>query len=237
VLYQIPLELLRFLIVFIIQGGIIFTILYLAIQILLRVRDRTKTSLALFYILLVVGLVFNILFVLISSTGEAYLIKIVYILASYFIVFPFIFIIIFINTLLKMTDKFTLKSIVIIVVIYGVLCGLLYLIPQGITFTPDWNPIYSPVFGSIASIFFTGTITIPTIVYSYRLYKIFKAPNLRRRLRLLLIGIFLIIFSIYGAIFFNTALQTSIKSAYALIAIIIEFIAALLIYLGFGREL
>ena len=236
-LNQLPLELLRFIIVFILQGSLIIVFIWLALRILMRKRDRTKLALALFYVFIIIGLFFNILFLSVASTGNDILIIITYILTSYFIFFPFIYIVIFLNTLLKLEDEFTLKKIILIVLLYGICTGLLYLIPDGITFTAQWTPIFNPVFGIMVAIFFTLSITLPTIIYSYRLYKIFKAPNLRKKLRIFLIGVILIYFAIYGALFFNTITITSIKSIYALIAITVELIAGILFYIGFGRDL
>ena len=65
----------------------------------------------------------------------------------------------------------------------------------------------------------------------------FEAENLKKRLRLYLVGFIMIIGAIYGAIYFITTDNVLFKSIYGVFALIFEVTAALLIYYGLGRKL
>lgn len=212
-----------------------FTIL--GFKILKRNRKRSSISLFAFYSLISVGLVMNIIFILTILTNDPLIISIAYNVASYFIIFPFVFILIFINVILKMEENFTLRKIIIIIIIYGILCWTLYLIPGGITFIPNWVPVYSLPFFIYLLIVFTGYLTIPTIFYSLRLYTLFKARNLKSKLRLFLVGVYLMLAVVYGAIYFNTTSDPIFKTVWSIFAFFMEIIAGLLVYYGIGKDL
>ena len=184
-----------------------------------------------------VGLLMNIIFILLISSNNNVVISISYNIASYFIVFPFIFILIFINVILKMEENFTLKKITIIIVLYGILCSTLYIFPGGITFTSNWIPVYSISFFIYVNIIFTGCITIPVLFYSIRLYSLFKARNLKEKLRILLIGIYLMLGIVYGGIYFNTTSDPIFRTVWGACAFSMEITAGLLLYYGIGKEL
>ena len=227
----------RIIVAFISQAFIIVLFSFIVFKILKRNRKRSSITLAAFYLLVSVGLFMNIIFILLISSGNNIAISISYNLASYFIVFPFIFILIFINVILKMEENFTLKKMTIIIVIYGVLCSTLYMFPEGITFTSNWVPVYSLPFFIYVNIIFTGYITIPILFYSIRLYNLFKARNLKEKLRILLIGIYLMLGTVYGGIFFNTTSDPIFRTLWGVCAFSMEITAGLLLYYGIGKEL
>ena len=202
-----------------------------------RNRKRSSVTLAAFYLLLSVGLFMNIVFILLIPSENNVVIHISYSLASYFIIFPFIFILIFINVILKMEENFTLKKITIIIVIYGVLCSTFYIYPEGITFTSNWSPVYSIPLFIYVNIIFTGYITIPILFYSIRLYRLFKARNLKEKLRILLIGVYLMLGTVYGAIYFNTTSDPIFRTMWGVCAVSMEITAGLLVYYGIGKDL
>ncbi len=227
----------RIIIVFISQAFIIVLFFILAFKILKRKRNRSTITLSAFYILMAIGLMFNILFIIITPLGNKNILFIIYILASYLILFSFIFIVMFINIILKLEEIFTIKKIIGIIVIYGVLCSLLYFLPGGISFTLNWIPIYSLPLFIIISIFFTCFITVPTVHYSIRLYRVFKARNLKERLRLYLFGITLMMIVFYGGIYFITTSNELFKVLWSVFAFVTEIVAGLLVYYGLGRNL
>lgn len=227
----------RIIVAFVSQTFIIILFSFLVFKMLKRNRKRSSITLAAFYLLLSVGLFMNIIFILLISSNNSVVISISYSLASFFIVFPFIFILIFINVILKMEENFTLKKIAIIIVIYGVLCSSLYIFPGGITFTSNWIPVYSIPFFIYVNIIFTGYITIPILFYSIRLYNLFKARNLKEKLRILLIGIYLMLGAVYGGIYFNTTSDPIFRTVWGICAFSMEITAGLLVYYGIGKDL
>ncbi len=227
----------RIIVAFISQTFIIILFFFLVFKILKRNRKRSSITLAAFYLLLSVGLFMNIVFILLIPSDNNVVISISYSIATYFIVFPFIFILIFINVILKMEENFTLKKITIISVIYGVLCSTLYIFPEGITFTSNWIPVYSILLFIYVNIIFTGYITIPILFYSIRLYILFKARNLKEKLRIFLIGIYLMLGTVYGAIYFNTTSDPIFRTVWGICAFSMEITAGLLVYYGIGKDL
>lgn len=227
----------RIMVAFISQTFIIILFSFLVFKMLKRNRKRSTITLAAFYLLLSVGLFMNIIFILLISSDNNVVISISYSIASYFIIFPFIFILIFINVILKMEENFTLKKITIISVIYGVLCSTFYIFPGGITFTSNWIPVYSIPLFIYVNIIFTGYITIPILFYSIRLYRLFKARNLKEKLRILLIGIYLMLGTVYGAIYFNTTSDPIFRTVWGVCAVSMEITAGLLVYYGIGKDL
>lgn len=136
-----------------------------------------------------------------------------------------------------MEENFNLKKITIIVTLYGILCWSLYLVPGGITFTSNWTPVYSIPFFIYLFVIFTSYLTIPTIFYSIRLYTLFKARNLKDKLRLFLSGVFLMLATVYGAIYFNTTSEPIFKTLWSIFAFFMEIAAGLLVYYGIGKDL
>ena len=98
----------------------------------------------------------------------------------------------------------------------------IYLIPEGITFSPTWVPTYSFALFIVLYIYFTVFMTILTL-------------NPLRHIDPL--GFIMIIGAIYGAIYFITTDNQLFKSIYGVFALIFEVTAALLIYYGLGRKL
>jgi hypothetical protein len=114
---------------------------------------------------------------------------------------------------------------------------ILYLMPEGITFDSNWVPTYNLLFFVLIYLFFTIYITVPTTYYSARLYKLFKARNLKYRYRLYLIGIYLMLANVYGGIYFIATYNQLFKTIYSVIAFFMEIAAGLLVYYGLGKDL
>jgi len=225
----------RIIVVFVSQSVMSVLFLIIGFKIIKRNRTRAHLSLFLFYVMLVFGFIFNIVFVLLAPTNNEPLITLFYILSSFFIAFPFVFNLLFVIILLKL--EFSKLKIGIIIVLYGAVCLSLYFIPDGISFSSTWVPTYSFAFFIVLYIYFTVFMTIPTIFYSIRLYRNFEAENLKKRLRLYLIGFIILIGAIYGGIYFIATNNQLFKSIYGFFALVAQITAALLIYYGLGRNL
>ena len=227
----------RLIIVFVSQSFIIVVLSILGFKILKRNRKRAQISLFLFYILLVLGLVLNIAFVLLTPTNDEVLLRTFYIMSSFFIIFPFIFNLLFINIMLKMEEVFTVPKMIVIVIAYGVGCFSLYLIPDGIVFSPTWVPTYSFTLFIVIYVYFTVFMTIPTLFYFFRFYRMFEAQNLKKRYRLYFIGIIIIMVIMYGGIYFITTNNQFFKTVYGLFGFVFEIVAGFLVYYGVGKNL
>ena len=230
-------ETLRLLIIFVPQLFDSVLFLFLIYKILKRNTNRSSLMLSGFYFSVGAGIIMNIIAVLFAFFQPGAIVAILYFIATYLIIFSFIFIVIFILSLLKLRDVFTLKKAFIITLIYGIIWLILLLYPGGLTFTENWAPVYSWHLFLTANIFFTVSITLPIIIYSIRLYNSFEADNLKKKLKIFLFGIALIIPIIYGVILSNTWHDTLFRTVWGIVTIVLLFASALLIYYGIGKEL
>lgn len=228
-------EWIRTLFILIVNPFLVLFLLIIAYKVLKRKRDRASITLSSFYIILGAGLTINIIYFLVTFAEVEIVLYLLYYLSSFLTIFSFIFIIAFINIILKV--DFTNKKYFLIVFFYALGCVSIHLFPGGITLTENWTPVYSWVFFILAYIFFTFFIVVPSIFYSIRLSRKFIDQNLKKKLKMFLIGITGMISTLYGAILFNTWQEPIFKSIYSVLVIIVLFTSGLLIYYGIGRTL
>ena len=184
-------DLSRIVIIFIGQLILASIFLFIAIKLLRRTRPRPIITLSILYFLLTTGFIFNVLHVIIAviQPENAVLLIVIYFLSFYPLLFSLIFLLTFIISILKLGDVFTLKKQLIITLIYGFVTFLIFMIPDGITFTEQGQPIYSWTFFTAIYTSFTIFIAIPTILYSRRLLRTFQDKILKKKLKTFLIGV------------------------------------------------
>lgn len=226
----------RALFILIVYPFLVMLFLILAYKVLKRNRNRASITLSVFYIILGAGLLLNIIFLLATAVTEVEIVLyLLYYLSSFLTIFSFIFIILFINIILKV--DFTNQKYFLIVFFYALGCISIHLFPGGITFTEDWTPIYGWIFFILAYTFITFTVVAPSILYSIRLSRKFIDRDLKKKLNIFLIGITGVIFTLYGAILFNTWQEPIFKSIYSILGLVILITSGLLIYYGIGKSL
>jgi hypothetical protein len=111
--------------------------------------------------------------------------------------------------------------------------------PGGISLdeSNNWRPMFSWYFFILLAFFYTITILIPTIHYSVKLYSFFQAQNLKRKYRNFMMGVFGMLFVIYGAALFNTWQNDLFRVIWSIITISLITPSAFLIYFGIGPKL
>jgi len=226
-------------IIFISQLILATIFLFIAIKLLRRTRPRPIITLSILYFLLIAGFIFNILHVIIRTIHpeNVVLLKVIYFLTFYPLLFAPIFLLTFIISILKLGDVFTIKKQLIITLIYGFVTLLIFFIPDGITFTEQWQPIYSWAFFTAIYTSFTIFITIPTIWYSRRLVRTFQDKILKKKLITFLIGVFAMYSVIYGAVLYLTWQNPLFRTIWGVVTFFLMIPSGILIYLGIGREL
>lgn len=226
----------RALFILIVYPILVILFLILAYKVLKRNRNRASITLSMFYIILGAGLMLNIFFLLATAvTDVEFILYLLYFSSSFLTIFSFIFIIIFMNIILKM--DFTNKKYLLIILLYALGCILIHLFPGGITLTENWTPVYGWIFFILAYTFITFTVVAPSILYSIRLSRKFIDRDLKKKLNMFLIGITGVIFTLYGAILFNTWQEPIFKSIYSVLGLVILITSGLLIYYGIGKSL
>jgi len=226
-------------IIFISQLILASIFLFIAIKLLKRTRPRPIITLSILYFLLIAGFIFNIIHVIIRTIHpeNVLLLEVIYFLTFFPLLFAPIFLLTFIISILKLGDVFTLKKQLIITLIYGFVTLLIFFIPDGITFTEQWQPIYSWAFFAAIYTSFTIFITIPTIWYSRRLVKTFQDKILKKKLITFLIGVFAMYSVIYGGVLYLTWQNPLFRTIWSVVTFFLMIPSGILIYLGIGREL
>ena len=214
---------------------LIILYLILAYKVLKRKRSRPSITLSTFYVIMGSGLILNIIYLLATVNEVEIILYLLYFSSSYLMIFSFIFIIIFMNIMLKV--DFTNKKYFLIVFFYALGCILIHFFPGGITFTENWTPVYSWKFFILAYTYITFSVVAPTILYSIWLSRKFIDRDLKRKLKMFLIGITELIFMLYGTILFNTWQEPVFKYIYSIVGLFIIISSGLLIYYGIGKSL
>ncbi|MFW9945493.1 MAG: hypothetical protein ACFFBZ_07535 [Promethearchaeota archaeon] len=218
--------------------GIVF--LFLAFRILKRSRSQLSLTLSVFYILIGIAVIINLIFLLVTPTRIDILLYILYFLTSYLILFAFIFIVVFIHNLLKIDSIYSYKKYSMIILLYGIGCFILLIaVPEGIRISSEtnWVPVYSWTFLLVEYVFYTCFITISTLIYATKLYLKFKDKNLKKKLRFFILGILGMIFILYGIVLFNTWQDVTFKTVWSISSFFIMVPSALFIYYGIGQNL
>ena len=230
-------DLLRLLVILIPQPFIAFLFFFLSFRLIRRKKTRPTLTLVIFYVLIAFGFIFNAITQFLALLGLETLIFLFYFISSYLLLFSFIFILLFIITILKTELQFQKQNYLLIVFIYAISSALLYLTPDGIVINENGSVLYSTPFFIIVYAFFTLSITIPTFLYSTKLYATFKDKNLKKKLRLFLVGIVQALVIIYGAVLFNTTTDLLYKSIWGVFAFFLLVSASLCIFYGLGKNL
>ena len=228
------LDLGRILIVFILQQSLAAIYIIISIIILKRKINRFSFLLSLFYIFTGGGFILNAIFISFTTflPINEILLYSLYFLAFNLIFVANIFVLVFIINLLKIKsdkrDILIISSFILIIIITD-------FIPGGITFDADWRPIFSWYYFLTITLFYTFSILIPTLYYSYRLYSQIETKNLRKKLFIFISGLIGIIIIQYGAALFNT--YPPFRNVWSIIAFLITIPSVIFIYYGIAYRL
>lgn len=220
----------RFSFVLIPNSFIIILFYYLAFKLLKRNFNKSTFTLSLFYIIPATGLLFNIIFVPLSTSNVGFFI---YFIAAYLLIFGMVFLVTFMINLLYV--NFTIKLQILIIISYAVILFLLLIFPEGIKII-DGIPLYSWNFLIIVYLFFTFFILFPNIFLSLKLLKVFKDKILKKKLRLFISGCIGMVFIFYGLILRNTWQNSLFKLLWDVISLIV-ILFGFMIYYGIGQNL
>lgn len=218
--------------------GIFF--LYLAFIVLKRRTTRISLTLSAFYIINGIATIINAVLIPLRSIETGILHNILYYTTTFLILYGFIFILIFIHNLLKIDSIFSFKKYLLIVIIYGIFSFLiLIIVPDSIIINDftNWIPIYSWNFLIIIYFYFTMVITIPTTLFSIKLYKKFEDQGLKKKLRRFMIGIMGMFIVFYGVVLYNTWHVFAFRTIWSILVFILTIPSSLLIYYGIGHNL
>jgi hypothetical protein len=236
-LYQI--DVVRFITVYIAQGGIAAVFLIIAYLILKRDKKRLNVIFSGVYISSSFGLLLN--FIYFPITDEA-VVLILNFFTNYFIAFGLIFLPLFDLILLKSEKIITTTKQLAIILGYAVL--LLFMITflvipgAGVDISAEtgWRPVYSLPF----YLYIMITISIPilsTIYLSLKINKKFEDDLLKKKWKYFLIGVIELFIFAY-AIFTSNYLNISLfRTIIGVIGLILTISGGYLCYYGVGRQI
>lgn len=221
--------------VFITQAFIAVVFIYLSYKVLKRHRTKISIICSMFFIPIACAFIINIIYLFLRIDPIVY---ILYIIVIYCLLLAQIFLLMFNLNLLKSKFEFTKQKQLIFFLIYAIGCFVLLLIPGGITIneSTEWRPMWSLFFSIIFAIVSTILFTIPTFVFSIRIYKSFEDDVIKKKWTYYLLGYLGLIFSFYSLIIYNTIEDPFIKLITSLLTIILVP-SGVLMYLGIGRQL
>jgi len=219
----------RILLIYIAQLIFSFLFIFIAYKILQRNRNRLTLTLSGFYISISIGLILNAIYPPLKVNP---LVTIIYIIASYLVLFAPIFLILFNFNILKIDAKFSSKNQIIYVIIYIFVLILCLNVPGGIRVNENtqWRPMYSWFFSIILYLFISIFIILPIIILSVKLSKSFKDTKLKKKLRFFFLGIFGLAFNLYGMILYNTLDDQLFRLIWLILTSVVLIFSAVLIY-------
>ncbi len=222
--------------VFIVQGSVGIFFMILAYTILKRDTKRLNLIFSCFYISIAIGLFINIIYVLLTVEAT---VLVLYYITIFFILLGPIFLVVVELILLKSEKVINSTKQLAIIIIYAIALICMVLIPDGVTINPstDWKPVWSvPYFIYTVAVLTVGGI-IPSLFLAYQIYKEFEDEKLKKKWGYFLIGLYGLIFLMYGTLVSNTLNDQTFRTIWALISLFLITIPPYLVYYGVGKEL
>ncbi|MHA1507643.1 MAG: hypothetical protein ACTSO6_02945 [Promethearchaeota archaeon] len=230
----------RIITVYIAQGVILVAFLYLAIKILLRDRKRLNVIFAGLYISPVIGFLINFLY---APMTDEFIVLILNLFTNFGIFYAPIFIVVFDLILLKSEKIISTSKQLIILLIYGIaMFGMIFFIfipdfgvtiNQGTGWSPEWS---LPFFLYVISVETIGAL-IPSLYFSFQIYKKFEDEVLKRKWRFFIYGFIALMIFMYAIFVSNYLANATIRLLIGAIGIILALLGGFLMYFGVGKQI
>ena len=230
----------RIITVYIAQGVILLAFLYLAIRILLRDRKRLNVIFAGLYISPVVGVLINFIYAPLTDVN-------IVLILNFFTNFGFfyapIFIVVFDLILLKSEKVISTGKQLLILIIYGIaMFGMLiFLFIPGfeVTINQDtgWSPEWSlPFFLYVVLVETIGAL-IPSLYFSFQIYKKFEDEVLKKKWRYFIFGFIALMTFMYAIFISNYLGDPTIRLIIGIMGLILAILGGFLMYFGVGKQI
>ena len=236
----------RIITVYIAQGVILVAFLYLAIKILLRDRKRLNVIFAGLYISPAIGVLINFLY---APMTDEFIVSILNFFTNFGFFYAPIFIVVFDLILLKSEKIISTSKQLMILIIYGIaMFGMIFFlfIPgYGVTINQGtgWSPVWSlPFFLYVVFVETIGAL-IPSLYFSFQIYKKFEDEQLKRKWRFFIFGFIALMTFMYMIFISNTFSDpaTTDGSTFRLIigvlGLILVVLGGFLMYFGVGKQI
>lgn len=193
--------------------------------------------LASFYLSCGIGVIFNLIYIIITPFVEDVFLLILYYITVYLLSLSLCFLNLFVLVLYRSENVISTQIQLIMIFIFSVLIIALFFIPSAITIneSTSWRPRWNLEFTILFLIICTFGAIIPTLYYSIKLYQRLDYSQLKKRWLCFIIGISGYFFLCYGTSLFLYIGHENLL-LWALIAMP-SLINLFLIYYGIGRQM
>ncbi len=230
----------RILTVYIAQGIILVAFFYLAIRILLRDRKRLNVIFAGLYISPAIGVLINFIY---APLTDEFIVLILNFFTNFGFFYAPIFIVVFDLILLKSEKVISTSKQLMILTIYGIaMFGMLFFlfIPGfGVTINQgtSWSPVWSlPFLIYVASVETIGAL-IPSLYFSFQIYKKFEDEVLKKKWRYFIFGFIALMIFMYAIFLSNTLGDPTFRLVIGIIGLILVILGGFLMYNGVGKQI
>jgi len=225
--------------IYVIQGILCVSFVFLAYKILKRDRKRLNIIFAGFYISPAIGFIVN--FIYGPLTDETLVLTLNFI-TNFALFYSIIFLVVFELILLKSEKVITTTKQLIILILFGIalFSMIFFVFVEGIGVemsAPDWSPHWMLPFFLylliIESVFAVG----PALYLSLKIYKKFEDEELRKKWKLFIIGFICVVVFMYGIFVSNLLDNSTFRLIMGATGIILAIMSGYLMYTGVGRQL
>jgi len=230
----------RIITVYIAQGVILVAFLYLAIRILLRDRKRLNVIFAGLYISPAIGVLINFLY---APMTDEFLVPILNFFTNFGFFYAPIFIVVFDLILLKSEKIISTSKQLMILIIYGIaMFGMIFFlfIPgSGVTINQGtgWSPVWSlPFFLYVVLVETIGAL-IPSLYFSFQIYKKFEDEQLKRKWRFFIFGFIALMTFMYAIFISNYIGDPTVRLLIGVVGLMLAILGGFLMYFGVGKQI
>ena len=230
----------RIITVYIAQGVIFLVFLYLAIRILLRDRKRLNIIFAGLYISPAIGLLINFIY---APMTDEFIVLILNFFTNFGLFYAPIFIVVFDLILLKSEKVISTSKQLMILFIYGIamfsMVFLLFIPGFGVTINSgtNWSPVWSlPFFLYVVFVETIGAL-IPSLYFSFQIYKKFEDEVLKRKWRFFIFGFIALMTFMYAIFISNFLGDPTIRLIIGVMGLILAILGGFLMYFGVGKQI
>ena len=230
----------RIITVYIAQGVIFLVFLYLAIRILLRDRKRLNIIFAGLYISPAIGLLINFIY---APMTDEFIVLILNFFTNFGLFYAPIFIVVFDLILLKSEKVISTSKQLMILFIYGIamfsMVFLLFIPGFGVTINSgtNWSPVWSlPFFLYVVLVETIGAL-IPSLYFSFQIYKKFEDEQLKRKWRFFIFGFIALMTFMYAIFISNYLGDPTVRLLIGVVGLILALLGGFLMYFGVGKQI
>lgn len=235
----------RIILVYVIQGILVIFFSSITYQILRRKRQRLNLIFSGFFISIILGNIFNMIYAPFDPVEYESTIIFLNFLTNFFLFFGLIFILVVHMIILESTIVFSVKRQNRYITIYGILLffGMLILVIffQGVEISPNGYPQYNPLFFVYVVSVLTGFALIPIHYTSWKIYHSFETKALKRKWRFYIAGsLGLTFFNLYPILvsnLLNYFIDNSVFRSLISILGISIILWGFMMYYGIGSKL